>query len=422
MKNITRSRILVLIMLLLPFSGISQWTNHYYFPLPVINPNCTGTFNDAVFISVDTGFYCMSESCSPSVASSNLWRTVDDCSTWELASDEECWGCSAYVIKYFPPYIYYIRNYGGFIKIIYGPRGFGLANLLFASGFYQDFYANSPSDFKMIFEYGVFRHYINGNVVLTQSFTEFNLQKMFFPVDTVGLFIAKLPSASSNTLIVKYTPSTGFNVVYQTTTINMVSIEFSDDMTGYVGGSLGFIMRTDDLGETWIPLTTGVSLRLNSIDFVDDQTGYAVGDGQTIIKTENRGETWTSQFSPVSGSLSKVFFVSHDDGFILCGRLLIKTTNGGITWVAEEQFPENSLNVFPNPGSGDFVINLPDEYNQDARYLMTISDLTGNTVLRQFVRFTNGTLQVKLDHPESGMYHVILTSKDQNYHTKLVIK
>ncbi len=73
---------------------------------------------------------------------------------------------------------------------------------------------------------------------------------------------------------------------------------------------------------------------LRSSKFINSQTGFGVGDLGTVLKTTNGGQDWFAQNSGTKNNLFSIFFnadgvtgwVSGDKGCIL------KTTDGGITW------------------------------------------------------------------------------------------
>lgn len=404
----------------MPLSAFTQWAYHNSFP-SFINPQFTGTFNDAVYISEDTGFCCLTEYIPNSIQSdAYLLRSFDDFETYQLALYSGGYGYSAYAVRYFQPYIYYLHNSQGLLNIHYGLNGLNLTTLWMVMGFYNDFFANSPEDFKIILDDGKFIHRLNGTTVISQYFSDFILNKMYFPVDTVGIFIGRRPSSDNHTLIIKYTPTLGFHIVYENQTINLNCLEFSDDLTGFAGGNSGLVMRSDDLGNTWQPLTTNSTSKINSIEFVDDNTGYSVGDGHTILKTLDQGNSWFLQSPPVSGSYTKVFFISHEVGYILCGQKILKTTNGGVTWITDNSLSDSQLSVSPNPGTAFFKVEFPADFDLAEQYEMSIFDLTGKTIFSQKIKLSNRIIELSLKGLSPGIYQVSVCSNQISYHTKLV--
>jgi len=59
-------------------------------------------------------------------------------------------------------------------------------------------------------------------------------------------------------------------------------------------GYWGAVLRSDDAGETWIPVETPVERALYAVSFADENTGWAVGEAGVILHTEDGGRSWTS--------------------------------------------------------------------------------------------------------------------------------
>lgn len=111
----------------------------------------------------------------------------------------------------------------------------------------------------------------------------------------------------------------------------------------YICGSGGILLKSTDIGTTWIPLTSGVTQTLYQIDFVDANVGYAVGAAGTVIKTTDAGTTWTLLTAPTALAIYAIDIVTADNIYIGCSRtgssstgyskMLMKTTDGGATWL-----------------------------------------------------------------------------------------
>jgi photosystem II stability/assembly factor-like uncharacterized protein len=130
---------------------------------------------------------------------------------------------------------------------------------------------------------------------------------------------------------------------------------FVDSLTGWVVGN-AVILKTTDGGATWLDQDTVFtrgpsSVPLHSAYFVNHDTGWVVGGiswVSVIAKTTDGGETWSHQiFEPPNpeldiGRLNWVQFVDDTTGWVV-GRtfpgaeeLIIKTTDGGTTWVRQD--------------------------------------------------------------------------------------
>ncbi len=393
------------LFILAPLLGFGQWNFYHNIEIPP-NLNCTIDFGNAIFVSADTGYYCYSEYCSPSSTSSNLRRTTNGCVSWQGVAGNSGMGYGAYAVKYFSPCIYFLHNEQGCLVIQCSTNGSNFQTLLFwGPHWYRDFYANSVNDYKLVLYGGDFAHYLNGELVKFQTFTAYQPVKLCFPIDTVGFFTAKRTSASI--LILKYTPTTGFHIVHEDLTVSFTSIGFTPDTTVFVTGgtsSSAALLRTDDLGETWYPLNTGLNTRLNAIDFVDDSTGYAAGIAGKILKTEDKGISWIQQACP-NASYDHIDFIDENLGFAYAGQSIYKTTNGGMTWISINM-NENQPMVSPNPNNGIFTIQLP-EINKNQNVInVKIANVNGIIVFNKSVFSTEEHIPVDLSGNSPGVYFV----------------
>lgn len=113
-------------------------------------------------------------------------------------------------------------------------------------------------------------------------------------------------------------------------------IFFIDEEIGWaVGGgsfyNVGTIMHTEDGGKDWnCQLST--SKELNDVYFIDQSTGWAVGNDGLILKTDNGGESWDVIDSGVFADLYAVVFTDQNHGWIASGGGVLITNDGGNTW------------------------------------------------------------------------------------------
>ena len=104
-------------------------------------------------------------------------------------------------------------------------------------------------------------------------------------------------------------------------------------------GTGAAILYTDDMGENWniiykpadIPRETG----LNAISFVDENIGYAVGSESTLIKTTDGGMTWVDISPAGDKEFDDVYFHNELYGFITKINTVLRTTDGCQTWDLE---------------------------------------------------------------------------------------
>jgi len=121
-------------------------------------------------------------------------------------------------------------------------------------------------------------------------------------------------------------------------------------------GTNGTILKTTDGGIIWNSLSSGISSTLWGIDFINKYIAVAVGDYGTILKTTDSGIKWFQQLSETNSDLRDVNFINTNIGLAVGDGIILKTTNGGFTFIGED---DNSFN--PNDFSLDQ--NYPNPFN-----------------------------------------------------------
>ncbi|MCI0717289.1 MAG: YCF48-related protein [Chlorobi bacterium] len=111
--------------------------------------------------------------------------------------------------------------------------------------------------------------------------------------------------------------------------------DFVDQNTGWVSGSNGVILKTTNGGLNWFQQPSGVTKILQGIDAVDASVLYCVGYDETILKTTNGGNNWIAirNGPPMMGnSFFKAFFLNENTGWILGNNYIMRTVNGCLTF------------------------------------------------------------------------------------------
>ena len=72
---------------------------------------------------------------------------------------------------------------------------------------------------------------------------------------------------------------------------------------------------------------------LSGVSFTDANTGTAVGGNGAILRTTDGGITWVSQTSGTTENLNGVSFTDANTGTVVgSGGAILRTTDGGDTW------------------------------------------------------------------------------------------
>lgn len=120
------------------------------------------------------------------------------------------------------------------------------------------------------------------------------------------------------------------------------SVDFVDNNTGYSAGAYGTILKTTDGGTDWSQINSGTDKSLMSLSFVNANTGFVGGPRQLLRKTTDAGNTWQNIALPVQGQWDSLYYVMDINfvtpnvgyivGFFQLESKIWKTTDGGNTW------------------------------------------------------------------------------------------
>jgi len=115
----------------------------------------------------------------------------------------------------------------------------------------------------------------------------------------------------------------------------LYDVDFIDSNTGWIAGDE--MLKTTNGGNDWILLPNG----MHKIDFVDYNKGWGVS-GNMIFSSTDGGTNWTSQISDTLSYcwLNDIGFLDANYGWVVGGFQrdvvswcwILNTTNGGFTW------------------------------------------------------------------------------------------
>lgn len=113
---------------------------------------------------------------------------------------------------------------------------------------------------------------------------------------------------------------------------------FVNDSTGFVVGEKGVLMKTVNGAKNWGRVESHTDFLLYDIQFMNSNTGYILGYNEknkgVILKTMDAGASWEifRQYDDLKPE--GMSFPDTNTGFILLGgKRLLKTEDGGVTWV-----------------------------------------------------------------------------------------
>jgi photosystem II stability/assembly factor-like uncharacterized protein len=107
---------------------------------------------------------------------------------------------------------------------------------------------------------------------------------------------------------------------------------FFNSHKGFLVGTDGNIVKTQDTGQSWENIYSGVVEDLHDITFIDKQTGFVVGDFGRILKTDDGGTTWRKTDSGTQENVYSIGFINDHEGWVGTENGLRYTTDAGETW------------------------------------------------------------------------------------------
>ncbi|MGE5432403.1 MAG: protein kinase domain-containing protein [Syntrophomonadaceae bacterium] len=136
-----------------------------------------------------------------------------------------------------------------------------------------------------------------------------------------------------------------WTVLNSSVKVNLNSVFFLNDSTGYCCGNNGLVLKTVNSGQSWEKLTIPEDKNLFDITFTIPGTGFAVGENGCLIKSTDHGQSWMSVSARTGDEvLLRVKFISSSTGFILGSRgTVLRTTDEGVNWTRVDVPSRNTL-------------------------------------------------------------------------------
>lgn len=103
--------------------------------------------------------------------------------------------------------------------------------------------------------------------------------------------------------------------------------------------------------QNWTTSKTGSKGDLISVYFTSANTGWVAGDDGYLANTNDGGKTWSQKRIETQDSINEIYFRNEDNGYLVAGRKMFKTTDAGRSW--KEFRPLNNYNNLN--GTPDFL-------------------------------------------------------------------
>ncbi|MFD1095599.1 YCF48-related protein [Salegentibacter chungangensis] len=167
-----------------------------------------------------------------------------------------------------------------------------------------------------------------------------NLHSVYFLNETTGYAVGDLGK------IIKTTDGGESWSLQNTGSYILFDVFFANENTGYAVGNHHTILKTEDGGATWVRQESGTYKALNSVYFTDENTGVIVGESGVILTTQNGGKEWNLQKDPYKKNLYSVKFTSRTKGYAACLDKIYLTSDGGATWESIFYHPSIFYDLF----------------------------------------------------------------------------
>ncbi len=122
-------------------------------------------------------------------------------------------------------------------------------------------------------------------------------------------------------------------------------VEFLTSTNIVAVGNLGIIIKSTNLGNSWIKISTGTTDNIQSVNFPTANIGYACGYNGRILKTIDGGSTWSTLTKYTNSNLKAIYFTNEISGTAVGENgTVISTSDGGNTWKSLSISGNDNLN------------------------------------------------------------------------------
>jgi hypothetical protein len=165
---------------------------------------------------------------------------------------------------------------------------------------------------------------------------------------------------------------------------------------------------------------------LSKLYFIDQNNGWICGSNGTLLNTQDGGDTWVSLPPITTSTIRDVFFTNEELGWV-CGHvgLILHTDNGGAVGFNEENCSYstgNNTRLYPNPTNQsinlDIEIDSPcqidvDLYSVEGKYLKKIKS---GYFTNHFLHVEENNLKI-----QPGLYYIIIMINTEKRVEKLIV-
>lgn len=109
------------------------------------------------------------------------------------------------------------------------------------------------------------------------------------------------------------------------------------------------LISSASFAQNWTASKAGSKGDLIAVYFTSANTGWVAGDDGFLANTNNGGKTWSQKRIETQDSINEIYFRNEDNGYLVAGRKMFKTTDGGRSWKEFRPLSNyNNLNGTPD--------------------------------------------------------------------------
>ena len=98
-------------------------------------------------------------------------------------------------------------------------------------------------------------------------------------------------------------------------------------------GFIGVALAAASLAQTgWSGLSTPQNVDLVAVFFINDRSGWVAGDRGYLAATNDGGRNWSRIPLNITEDINEIYFRSEKDGYLVAGRKMFVTSDGGRSW------------------------------------------------------------------------------------------
>ncbi len=94
----------------------------------------------------------------------------------------------------------------------------------------------------------------------------------------------------------------------------------------------------------WNPVLRPFQSDLVSVYFTSEEKGFIGGDGGVFAFTRDGGQTWTKQPLNTNDNVNEIYFRNDDNGYLLVGKRIYISNDGGTSWRENRVLNPNEFN------------------------------------------------------------------------------